>query len=66
MSSSACSIPLSGNALEGIGRYAAVLFPAFMVVGSFTSPRVHEAILVASALFLALFVCLFATGRPIY
>jgi len=59
-------IPLTGNALEGIGRYAAVLFPAFMVVGSFTSPRVHEAILVASALFLALFVCLFATGRPIY
>jgi mannosyltransferase PIG-V len=59
-------VPLSGNALEGVGRYAAVLFPVFMVVGSFKSPRLHEAILVVGALFLSLFVCLFATGRPIY
>ena len=27
-------VPLSGNALEGIGRYAATLFPVFMLVGS--------------------------------
>jgi hypothetical protein len=59
-------VPLSGNALEGVGRYSAVLFPAFMLVGSFKSRRWHEAILIVSALFLALFVCLFVTDRPIY
>lgn len=59
-------VPLSGNALEGVGRYAAVLFPAFMLVGSFKSPRLHEAILIVASLFLALFVGLFGTGRPIY
>lgn len=59
-------VPLSGNALEGVGRYAAVRFPAFMLAGSVKSPRVHEAILMVAALFLALFGCLFATNRPIY
>jgi hypothetical protein len=59
-------VPLSGNALEGVGRYAAVLFPAFVLLGSVTSRRSHEAILISGSLFLALFVCLFSTGRPIY
>jgi hypothetical protein len=59
-------VPLSGSALEGVGRYSAVLFPAFMLMGTFTSRRSHEAILIVSALFLALFVCLFVAGRPIY
>jgi Gpi18-like mannosyltransferase len=59
-------VPLSSNALEGVGRYAAVLFPAFMLVGSFKSPRLHEAILIVSSLFLALFVGLFVTLHPIY
>jgi hypothetical protein len=59
-------VPLSSNALEGVGRYSAVLFPAFMLAGSFKSPRLHEAILVIASLFLTLFVCLFGTGRPIY
>jgi hypothetical protein len=59
-------VPLTGSALEGVGRYSAALFPAFMLAGSAKSPRVHEAILTVAALFLALFVCLFVTGRPIY
>jgi Gpi18-like mannosyltransferase len=59
-------VPLSGNALEGVGRYAAVLFPTFMLAGNVKSRRVHEAILITAALFLALFVGLFATNRPIY
>ena len=59
-------VSLSGNALEGVGRYSAVLFPAFMLMGSFKSPRLHEAILIVASLFLALFVSLFGTGRPIY
>jgi hypothetical protein len=37
-----------------------------MLAGSVKSPRVHEAILTVAALFLALFVCLFAATRPIY
>jgi len=59
-------VPLSGNALEGIGRYSAILFPVFMLLGSLKSPRLHEAILVTGALFLALLVALFSTGHPIY
>ena len=59
-------IPLSGNALEGVGRYSAVLFPVFMLLGSFKSSRLHEAIVITFSLLLALFVSLFATGRPIY
>jgi hypothetical protein len=59
-------VPLSGNALEGIGRYGAVLFPVFMVLGMVKSPRFHEALLIIWAVFLALFVGLFATWHPIY
>jgi hypothetical protein len=59
-------VPLSGSALEGIGRYAAVVFPVFMALATIKSPRFHEAVLIVSSLFLALFVGLFATWRPIY
>jgi hypothetical protein len=60
-------VPLSGNALEGIGRYAATLFPVFMLLGSVVrSQRVHEALLVSGALLLSLLSALFATWRPIY
>ncbi len=60
-------VPLSGNALEGIGRYAATLFPVFMLLGSVVRSRgVHEALLVSGALLLSLLSALFATWRPIY
>lgn len=59
-------IPLSGNALEGIGRYAAVLFPVFIVLATLRSPRLHETLLIVWSLFLALFVGLFVTWQPIY
>ncbi|MBI3261597.1 MAG: hypothetical protein HYZ58_00425 [Acidobacteria bacterium] len=59
-------VPLSSNALEGVGRYAAVLFPAFMLIGGCKSARLHETILIAASLFLALFICLFVTLQPIY
>lgn len=59
-------IPLTGNALEGNGRYAAALFPLFMVLGTVRSSRVHEALLIVCSLFLALFVGLFVTWHPIY
>ena len=44
-------VPLTGNALEGIGRYAATLFPAFMLLGTIASRRVHEAILIGAPWF---------------
>jgi hypothetical protein len=59
-------IPLSGSDLQGIGRYMAVVFPIFMLLGSFRSPRVHEAILVVFSLFLALFLSLFVNWYPLY
>jgi hypothetical protein len=59
-------VPLTGNALEGIGRYAATLFPVFMLLGTITSRRVHEAILIGSALVLSLLASLFAGFYPIY
>ena len=59
-------VPLTGNALEGIGRYAATLFPVFMLLGTIRSRRVHEAILVGSALVLSLLAGLFAGFYPIY
>ena len=59
-------VPLTGNALEGIGRYAATLFPAFMLLGTIRSRRVHEAILIGSALLLSLLASLFAGFYPIY
>ena len=59
-------VPLTGNALEGIGRYAATLFPVFMLLGTIRSRRVHEAILIGSALVLSLLAGLFAGFYPIY
>ncbi|HEX9188308.1 MAG TPA: mannosyltransferase family protein [Vicinamibacteria bacterium] len=59
-------VPLTGNALEGIGRYAATLFPVFMLLGQVSSRRVHEAILVGSAIVLSLLASLFAGFYPIY
>jgi len=59
-------VPLSASVLEGIGRYSAVLFPAFMLAGTIKSQRAHELILIVFAHFHALFICLFVTLRPIY
>lgn len=59
-------VPLTGNALEGIGRYASVLFPVFIAAAMWRSPRLHEGILVVGALGLGLLSCLFVTLHPIY
>ena len=59
-------VPLSASALEGIGRYASVLFPAFMLAGTVKSSRVHDLVLIVFAQFHVLFICLFVTLRPIY
>lgn len=59
-------IPLSGNALIGIGRYASVLFPAFMLVSTVGSPRVFEAIVIVSITFRTLFLTLLIAWYPLY
>ena len=59
-------LPLSGSDLEGIGRYTLVLFPLFMALGTLESPRLREAIVIVSTLFLALFSGLFVTLHRIY
>lgn len=59
-------VPLTSNQLEGIGRYAAVLFPVFMLLGTFRSPRLYDALLVVFSLLFALFVGLFVNWHPIY
>ncbi len=59
-------VPLTSNALEGIGRYSATLFPVFMVLGGMTPRRVHEALLVIGALLLSLLASLFVTMHPVY
>jgi Gpi18-like mannosyltransferase len=59
-------VPLSGSELEGIGRYTLVLFPLFMTLATFESPRLRDAIVIVSTLFLALFSALFVTLHRIY
>ncbi|MBI3261550.1 MAG: hypothetical protein HYZ58_00190 [Acidobacteria bacterium] len=59
-------VPLSSSDMQGIGRYTAVLFPLFIVLGTLRSDRLHEALLVVWALFLAVFAGLFVTLHPIF
>ena len=59
-------VPLSSNALEGLGRYASVLFPVFMLVGSMTSLRAHEAIVMVCLVFRTLLILFFVTWQPAY
>ncbi len=55
------------HALEGIGRYAATLFPFFVLLAaSVRRQRAHEALLVSGALVLSLLSALFATWHPVY
>lgn len=59
-------VPLSSNTLEGLGRYASVLFPAFMLLATVTTQRAHEAIVIVSLVFRTLLICFFVTWHPIY
>ena len=59
-------IPLSGNVLEGMGRYVSVLFPLFIALGTLRSRRFHEVMLVASSLLLAVLFGLFVSWHPLY
>ncbi len=59
-------VPLSGNAVEGLGRYASVLFPVFMIVGSLQSQRAYEAIIIGCVVFRTLLSIFFVTWQAAY
>lgn len=59
-------VPLSGSSAAGWGRYISVLFPAFMVLGAATSPRLREAIVMVCLVFRTLLGCFFVTWQPIF
>jgi hypothetical protein len=60
-------VPLSSNTLEGLGRYASVLFPAFFVMAAMTTTAwMYEAIIIVSLVLRTLLVSLFVTWQPIY
>ncbi len=59
-------LPLSSGALEGVGRYCSVLFPAFIWLGSIESRWRHAALIVLFSMLYALGLSLFVTGRPLY
>ena len=59
-------LPLSGSSPAGWGRYVAVMFPGFMLVGSVASPRALEAIVIVCMVFRTLLSCFFVTWQPIF
>src|SRR5262245_43912672 len=59
-------LPLSSGVFEGMGRYCAVLFPAFLWLATIHSRTVSTAIVVLFALFYTLGLALFTTIHPIF
>ena len=59
-------VPLTGNALEGIGRYCATLFPVFLLLGATTSRRTAQALVISGSLGLGLLAALFVLQHKVY
>jgi hypothetical protein len=59
-------VPLSGSSPAGWGRYIAVMFPCFMLIGSLVSSRALEAIVIVCMVFRTLVACFFVTWQPIF
>src|SRR5262249_62212058 len=55
-------LPLSSGALEGLGRYSAVLFPFSLWISSHRQRALHVAVLMTFALFYVLALALFTKG----
>lgn len=58
-------IPMSGTTFEGMGRYASVLFPAFIVAGTIKPRGLFESLVVLSCVLLALCTILFVGWYPL-
>lgn len=59
-------VPLSSGALEGIGRYCAVLFPFSLWLATFRGPLVRTGVLVASTMFYVICLALFTKVYPLF
>src|SRR5262245_1930311 len=59
-------LPLSSGVFEGVGRYCAVLFPAFLCLATIRSRTIVTALVVAFSLFYTLGLALFTTIHPIF
>jgi hypothetical protein len=59
-------LPLSSGQFEGLGRYCAVLFPAFLWAGALESPTIATPLLVASASLYTLCLALFVKIHPLF
>lgn len=59
-------LPLSSGVFEGVGRYCAVLFPAFLWMATIRSRAVFSALVVLFGVFYSLSFALFLTNKPIF
>jgi hypothetical protein len=59
-------LPFSSGTFEGVGRYCAVLFPAFLLLATVRSRWMSTALVVVFALFYTLGLALFTTIHPIF
>lgn len=59
-------VPLSSGALEGIGRYAAVLFPFALWLATLREPLVRTGVIVVSAMFYVTCLALFTKVYPLF
>ncbi|MBL8143375.1 MAG: hypothetical protein JNM38_19830 [Acidobacteria bacterium] len=60
------ALPLSSGQFEGLGRYCSVLFPVFVWMGTWTSPRPQQYALAASGGLYILALSLFTTIHPLW
>lgn len=60
------ALPLSSGALEGLGRYTAVLFPIPLLLGSLPGEMRHTWIVAGCTLFFALGLVLFSNVHPLF
>jgi hypothetical protein len=59
-------LPLSSGALEGVGRYCAVLFPCFIWLASIRSRVLAMGAVVGFSLFYSLALAMHVTGHPLF
>lgn len=59
-------VPLSSGLLEGIGRYAAVLFPVALWLATLRKPFVRDGVLVVFAMFYVFCLALFTKAYPLF
>lgn len=59
-------LPISTGSYEGLGRYCAVLFPMYIWLATFESPRLQGSVLIAFSMLYLLCLTLFVTIHPLF